>query len=80
MDETIDCLSGSKYYSKIDLRAAYWQRGIKESEKYKTAFSLGPLGFSECNRFPFGLTNAVACFQRWKMYGRDAFERVSHIS
>ena len=38
VDETIDCLNGSKFFSKIDLRAAYWQCGIKESDKHKTAF------------------------------------------
>lgn len=64
VDETIDCLSGANYFSKIDLHLAYWQCGIKESDKLKTGFSLGSLGFYECNRLVFGLTNAVACFQR----------------
>ena len=60
----MDVLSGSKYFSKLDLKAGYWQVGIKESDKYKTAFSVGPLGFYECNRMAFGLTNAPATFQR----------------
>ena len=60
----MDALSGSKYFSKLDLKAGYWQVGIKESDKYKTAFSVGPLGFYECNRMAFGLTNAPATFQR----------------
>ena len=60
----MDALSGSKYFSKLDLKAGYWQVGIKESDKYKTAFSIGPLGFYECNRMAFGLTNAPATFQR----------------
>ena len=64
IDETIDSLSGSKYFSKLDLRSGYWQVEIKESDKYKTAFSVGPLGFLECNRMAFGLTNAPATFQR----------------
>ena len=35
----------------------------KES-KPLTAFTVGPLGFYECERMPFGLTNAPAMFQR----------------
>ena len=64
IDESLDSLSGSKYFSKLDLRSGYWQVGVKETDKYKTAFSAGPLGFFECNRMAFGLTNAPATFQR----------------
>ena len=64
IEETIDTLSGSKYFSKLDLRSGYWQVGVKESDKMKTAFLVGPLGFFECNRMAFGLCNAPASFQR----------------
>ena len=37
---------------------------IKEESKQYTAFTLGPLGFFECNRMSFGATNAPATFQR----------------
>lgn len=37
---------------------------IKEEDKHKTAFSLSPLVFYECNRMTFGLTNDPATFQR----------------
>ena len=30
----------------------------------ENCFTVGPLGFFECNRMPFGLTNAPATFQR----------------
>ena len=37
---------------------------MEEEDKSKTAFSVGSLGFFECNRMAFGLTNAPATFQR----------------
>lgn len=64
IEETMDSLAGSKYFSKLDLRSGYWQVEIKEEDKYKTAFTVGPLGFYECNRMAFGLTNAPGSFQR----------------
>ena len=48
----------------MDLISAYWQVEIAEEDKAKTAFTVGQLGFYECNRMPFGLTNAPATFQR----------------
>ena len=64
IEETIDSLSVAKYFSKLDLRSGYWQVGIKEADKHKTAISVGPLGFFECNRMAFALINAPATFQR----------------
>jgi len=63
-DDIIDTINGSKYFSKLDLRFGYWQVEMEEEDKPKTAFSVGKLGFYECNRMSFGLTNAPATFQR----------------
>ena len=63
-DDTVDTLVGSKFFSKLDLRSGYWQVEMEEEDKAKTAFSVGNLGFYECNRMPFGLTNSGATFQR----------------
>ena len=46
------------------LKSGYWQVELEEEAKPLTAFTVGPLGFWECEHMPFGLTNAPATFQR----------------
>ena len=69
IEDTLDCLSGARFFTKLDLRSAYWQCAVKESEKPKTAFNLGPLAFCEFNGLPFGLTNACSTFNIPKVNG-----------
>ena len=64
IDETLERLKGSCIFSSLDLKSGYWQVELEEDSKPYTAFTLGPLGFFECNRMPFGATNASATFQR----------------
>lgn len=64
IDDTIDRLVGSRYFTKLDLTSSYWQVEIDEKDREKTAFSVSGVGLFECNRMGFGLTNAPATFQR----------------
>ena len=64
IEETLDCLNGAKIFTSLDLKSGYWQVEMEEESKPLTAFTVGPLGFFECERMPFGLTNAPASFQR----------------
>ena len=62
--DAIDALSGSKYYTTVDLLSGFWQTSMEESSKQYTVFTVGMLGFFQCECMPFGLCNAPATFQR----------------
>lgn len=64
IDEILDSLSGNKYVTVLDMKSGYHQIEIIEKHKQRTAFTVGPLGFFEFNKMPFGLANAPATYQR----------------
>ena len=45
------------------LLSGFWQTTMEESLKQYTAFTVGMLGFFQCECMPFGLCNAPATFQ-----------------
>jgi hypothetical protein len=39
IDDTIDALSGAKYFSTVDLKSGYYQIPVAKEDRPKTAFS-----------------------------------------
>ena len=64
IDETLNSLHGSQWLSSFDLKSGYWQVKMDKESKSLTIVTIGPLGFYECDRMPFRLTNGPATFQQ----------------
>ncbi|XP_064470188.1 uncharacterized protein LOC135384937 [Ornithodoros turicata] len=63
IDDQLDRLSGSEYFTTLDLASGYMQVPIEEESVPKTAF-ITPDGHYEYLYMSFGLCNAPSVFQR----------------
>jgi len=62
IDDTLDTLAGSRWFSTLYLKSGYWQVALHPEDKVKTAFSKGQ-GLWQFTVMPFGLCNAPATFE-----------------
>ncbi|GFV51474.1 hypothetical protein TNCV_844131 [Trichonephila clavipes] len=63
IDDTLDSLQGSEFFSSMDLSSRYWQIEVDEADREKTVF-ITPEGLYEFNDMPLGLCNAPATVER----------------
>lgn len=61
--ESLDALTGARWFPTLDLASGYNQVPITEADRPKTAFCT-PLSLFEWNQMPFVLCNAPSTFQR----------------
>ena len=64
VDDLLDQVGQSRYFTTLDLASGYWQIRVASSSREKTTF-VTPHGLFQFRVMPFGLTNAPAIFQRF---------------
>ncbi|KAF7654556.1 hypothetical protein LDENG_00068320 [Lucifuga dentata] len=63
IDDALDYITGSRWFSSLDLWSGYWQVELVLEAKSKTIFTIGQ-GLWQFHVMPFGLCNAPATFER----------------
>ena len=64
IDDTLEALGGSKWFSTLDLKSGFHQVSIAEEDRPKTAFSIPGSGLWQWRVLPFGLINSPSVFER----------------
>ena len=64
IDDSLEALSGSKWWSCLDMKSGYWQVDIREEDRHKTAFAIPGGEQWQWRKLAFGLCNAPSTFTR----------------
>ncbi|MCO5566622.1 hypothetical protein L7F22_020299 [Adiantum nelumboides] len=63
IDDLLDQLGKSQYFTSLDLASGYWQIPLHASDAHKTTFQT-PMGLYEFTRMPFGQSDVGSSFQQ----------------
>ena len=64
IQEVLESLVGAGHFLCLDLKWWFLQIKMEKASKQYIGFTVGTLGFLNCDCMPFGLCNAPATFQR----------------
>ena len=64
IDDTLEALGGSRWFSTLDLKSGFYQVSIDEEDRPKTTFSIPGSGLWQWRVLPFGLLNSPSVFER----------------
>ena len=64
IDDTLDRLSGARFFTTLDAASGYWQVPLHPPDQHKTTF-ITHRGLYEWTVMPFGLVNALQRFKKW---------------
>ena len=63
IQEALESLVGARHFSCLDLKQGFWQIKMHEASEQYTTFTVGTLGFFECNCMSFG---PAMCLQHFR--------------
>ena len=64
IEDSLEALSRSKWWSCLDMKSGYWQVDIREKDRRKTAFPIPGGEQWQWRKLAFGLCNAPSTFTR----------------
>lgn len=64
IEEVFGVFHGAKFHTSLDMKGAYHHVETEPAHRERPASTLGPVGFYEYLKMPFGLSNSPSTYQR----------------